>query len=69
MENQRSRFNYMALSDSRQRSMPTMRDRETGQILAYPEAVLLTKPTNPEFRGEVGTGPLFSVFHVSCCLI
>lgn len=44
----------MAVSDSRQRSMPTMRDRETGQILAYPEAVLLTKPINPQFRGEVG---------------
>lgn len=48
----------MAISDTRQRSMPTMRDRETGQILAYPEAVLLTRPTNPEFRGEVGV-PLF----------
>lgn len=49
----KNRFNYMAISDNRQRSMPTMRDRERGQILAYPEAVLLTKPTNPEFRGEV----------------
>jgi len=43
----------MAMSDERQRNMPTMRDRETGQILAYPEAVLLTRPVNPEFRGEV----------------
>ncbi|KAH1154619.1 hypothetical protein AAZX31_18G137800 [Glycine max] len=49
----KDRFNYMAISDERQRSMPTMRDRETGQILAYPEAVLLTRPINPEFRGEV----------------
>ncbi|KAK7250632.1 hypothetical protein RIF29_33178 [Crotalaria pallida] len=50
---QQDRFNYMAIADNRQRRMPTMKDRETGQILAYPEAVLLTKPTNPEFRGEV----------------
>ncbi|KAK7319672.1 hypothetical protein RJT34_04395 [Clitoria ternatea] len=49
----KDRFNYMAISESRQRSMPTMRDRESGQVLAYPEAVLLTKPMNPEFRGEV----------------
>ncbi|XP_057415378.1 uncharacterized protein LOC130710212 isoform X2 [Lotus japonicus] len=49
----KDRFNYMAISDARQRLMPTMRDRETGQILAYPEAVLLTRPTNPEFKGEV----------------
>ncbi|KAL1365474.1 hypothetical protein AAHE18_03G290900 [Arachis hypogaea] len=49
----KDRFSYMALSSTRQRTMPTMRDRETGQILAYPEAVLLTKPSNPQFRGEV----------------
>ncbi|RDX82939.1 rhiE, partial [Mucuna pruriens] len=49
----KDRFNYMAMSDKRQRNMPTMRDRETGQILAFPEAVLLTRPMNPEFRGEV----------------
>ncbi|XP_057421613.1 uncharacterized protein LOC130715523 isoform X2 [Lotus japonicus] len=49
----KDRFNYMAVSDDRRRMMPTMKDRETGQILAYPEAVRLTKPTNPEFRGEV----------------
>lgn len=50
----------MAISDARQRLMPTMRDRETGQILAYPEAVLLTRPTNPEFKGEVGTNFLYA---------
>ncbi|XP_027917587.1 uncharacterized protein LOC114176676 [Vigna unguiculata] len=49
----KSKFNYMAMSDERQRTMPTRRDRETGQVLAYPEAVLLTRPANPEFRGEV----------------
>lgn len=36
--------------------MPTKKDRETGQELAYPEAVLLTKPVNQEFRGEVLCG-------------
>ncbi|KAI5419354.1 probable rhamnogalacturonate lyase B [Lathyrus oleraceus] len=46
-------FKYMALSDTRQRSMPAMKDRLTGQNLAYPEAVLLTKPIDPQFRGEV----------------
>ncbi|KAG5049054.1 hypothetical protein JHK85_010157 [Glycine max] len=30
-----------------------MRDREIGQILTYPKAVLLTRPINLEFRGEV----------------
>ncbi|KAK7361044.1 hypothetical protein VNO77_03070 [Canavalia gladiata] len=49
----KGRFTYMAVSDERQRIMPTMKDREKGQILAYPEAVLLTRPSNPEFRGEV----------------
>ncbi|KAL1327454.1 hypothetical protein HN51_037503 [Arachis hypogaea] len=49
----KDRFSYMALSSTRQRTMPTMRDREMGQTLAYPEAVLLTKPSNPQFRGEV----------------
>ncbi|XP_004509710.1 uncharacterized protein [Cicer arietinum] len=48
-----NRFNYMAVSDIRQRTMPTMRDRQTGEALDYPEAVRLTKPINPQFRGEV----------------
>ncbi|GAV73071.1 Rhamnogal_lyase domain-containing protein [Cephalotus follicularis] len=46
-------FHYMAISDSRQRIMPMPEDRNTGFALAYPEAVLLTNPTNPELRGEV----------------
>ncbi|XP_019438831.1 PREDICTED: uncharacterized protein LOC109344523 [Lupinus angustifolius] len=50
---QRSSFNYMAIDDKKQRRMATMRDRGTGQTLAYPEAVLLTNPSNPQFRGEV----------------
>ena len=54
----------MAISDERQRSMPTMRDRETGQILAYPEAVLLTRPINPEFRGEVCNNAMHNFYYV-----
>ncbi|CAK7352736.1 unnamed protein product [Dovyalis caffra] len=50
---QKDKFHYMALSDSRRRTMPMPEDRETGQPLAYPEAVLLTKPIDPELRGEV----------------
>ncbi|KAJ4964551.1 hypothetical protein NE237_016400 [Protea cynaroides] len=46
-------FHYMAISDHRQRIMPTPEDRATGQPLAYPEAVILTNPSNPELRGEV----------------
>ncbi|KAL6582863.1 hypothetical protein OROMI_004941 [Orobanche minor] len=47
------RFQYMAVSDDRQRIMPTTEDREKGQILDYPEAVLLTNPSNSFLRGEV----------------
>ncbi|XP_043708193.1 probable rhamnogalacturonate lyase B [Telopea speciosissima] len=46
-------FHYMAISDHRQRIMPMPEDRATGQPLAYPEAVILTNPTNPELKGEV----------------
>lgn len=38
-----------------------MRDVKTGQVLAYPEAVLLTKPHNPQFTGEVGHTTLFNL--------
>jgi len=47
------RFHYMAISDERQRIMPMPVDRETGKVLDYKEAVLLTKPTNPNLKGEV----------------
>ncbi|KAK7366899.1 hypothetical protein VNO80_08902 [Phaseolus coccineus] len=47
------RFHYMAISDTRQRKMPTAEDRITGQVLDYPEAVLLTHATDPQIRGEV----------------
>ncbi|KAL3845111.1 hypothetical protein ACJIZ3_002514 [Penstemon smallii] len=46
-------FNYMAVSDDRQRIMPTARDRSEGHVLGYKEAVLLTNPDNPDLKGEV----------------
>ncbi|XP_047256560.1 probable rhamnogalacturonate lyase B [Capsicum annuum] len=46
-------FQYMAVSDERQRIMPTAHDREMGQPLDYKEAVLLTNPTNSFIKGEV----------------
>ncbi|KAK1579022.1 hypothetical protein Q3G72_034972 [Acer saccharum] len=50
---QQEMFHFMAITDDRQRIMPMMADRESGQALAYPEAVLLTNPINKEVRGEV----------------
>ncbi|BBH07101.1 Rhamnogalacturonate lyase family protein [Prunus dulcis] len=50
---QQDKFRYMAISDDRKRVMPTADDRANGLPLAYPEAVLLTNPSNPDFRGEV----------------
>ena len=50
----------MAISDNRKRVMPTLEDRLNGQPLAYPEAVLLTNPSNPDLRGEVFS---FFFFH------
>ncbi|KAJ1382160.1 Rhamnogalacturonate lyase [Sesbania bispinosa] len=55
------RFHYMAISDTRQRSMPTAIDRKTGKVLAYPEAVLLTHPSNSKFRGEVDDKYQYSI--------
>ncbi|RAL45760.1 hypothetical protein DM860_009624 [Cuscuta australis] len=46
-------FLYMAVSDDRRRYMPTLEDRLNGRKLDYPEAVLLTCPSNPALRGEV----------------
>ncbi|KAM3201384.1 putative rhamnogalacturonate lyase B [Capsicum annuum] len=46
-------FNYISVSDERQRFMPTAEDRENGKVLDYKEAVLLTSPTNSNFKGEV----------------
>lgn len=49
------RFRYMAMADDRQRPMPLPEDRlpPRGKELAYPEAVLLVDPVEPEFKGEV----------------
>ncbi|KAK9743470.1 hypothetical protein RND81_03G241500 [Saponaria officinalis] len=48
-------FRYMVVADDRQRDMPLPDDRlpERCQTLAFPEAVLLTNPVEPEFKGEV----------------
>lgn len=47
----------MVVADNRQRFMPLPDDRleGRGQALAYPEAVLLVNPVEPEFKGEVCT--------------
>ncbi|XP_022768502.1 rhamnogalacturonate lyase B-like isoform X2 [Durio zibethinus] len=51
----KDKFHYMAMADNRQRYMPLPDDRlpERGQALAYPEAVLLVDPVEPEMKGEV----------------
>ncbi|XP_010254609.1 PREDICTED: probable rhamnogalacturonate lyase B [Nelumbo nucifera] len=51
----KDKFHYMAIADNRQRPMPLPDDRTKGrcQSLAYAEAVLLTNPIEPEFKGEV----------------
>ncbi|KAF4349049.1 hypothetical protein F8388_008796 [Cannabis sativa] len=55
---QRKKFNYMAISDDRQRTMPSASDRTKGKRLAYAEAVVLTRPSNPDLKGEIlGSNP------------
>lgn len=51
----------MSVADNRQRYMPLPDDRlpGRGQKLAYPEAVLLVDPIEPEFKGEVQSNTLF----------
>ncbi|CAA0843326.1 Rhamnogalacturonate lyase family protein [Striga hermonthica] len=51
----KDKFHYMAMADNRQRFMPLPDDRliGRGQPLAYPEAVLLVNPVEPELKGEV----------------
>lgn len=48
----------MAMADNMQRYMPLPDDRlpTRGQALAYPEAVLLVNPVEPELKGEVYLG-------------
>ncbi|XP_065875155.1 uncharacterized protein [Euphorbia lathyris] len=50
---QTQKFNIMALSDDRQRRMPSAKDRSKAKKLAYPEAVLFTNSTNHHIKGEV----------------
>ncbi|KAM3289660.1 putative rhamnogalacturonate lyase B isoform X1 [Capsicum chacoense] len=51
----KEKFHYMVITDGRQRFMPSAEDRlpGRGEPLAYPEAVLLVDPVEPEFKGEV----------------
>ncbi|KAL2498175.1 Rhamnogalacturonate lyase family protein [Abeliophyllum distichum] len=49
----KDKFHYMAISDDRQRIMPTDHDRTTGRTLEYKEAILLTNPHSPTFKHEV----------------
>ncbi|KAK1301046.1 hypothetical protein QJS10_CPB13g00281 [Acorus calamus] len=51
----KDKFQYMAMADNRQRKMPMPDDRNAprGQMLAYPEAVLLINPIDPNMKGEV----------------
>ncbi|KAJ1393114.1 Rhamnogalacturonate lyase [Sesbania bispinosa] len=51
----KDKFHYMAMADNRQRNLPLPDDRSPprGQALAYPEAVLLVDPIEPELKGEV----------------
>ncbi|GMP45675.1 hypothetical protein CsSME_00014123 [Camellia sinensis var. sinensis] len=51
----KDKFHYMAVSDDRQRFMPLPDDRMPGRgrALAYPEAVLLINPVEPELKGQV----------------
>ncbi|KAK4428605.1 hypothetical protein Salat_1160300 [Sesamum alatum] len=51
----KDKFRHMAVADNRRRLMPLPEDRlpGRGQALAYPEAVLLVNPVDPELKGEV----------------
>ncbi|KAL0440052.1 UNVERIFIED_CONTAM: hypothetical protein Slati_2488200 [Sesamum latifolium] len=51
----KDKFHYMAVAENRRRLMPLPEDRlpGRGQALAYPEAVLLVNPVDPELKGEV----------------
>ncbi|EXB55477.1 hypothetical protein L484_001982 [Morus notabilis] len=60
---QENKFQYMAITDAIQRTMPSAHDRTFGKKLAYPEAVLLTEPSKPEFRGEVHDKYQYSTDH------
>lgn len=52
---QRQKFKYLVISDTRKREMPVPEDRipPKAEQLAYPEAMKLVDPQNPDFKGEV----------------
>ncbi|GJN25150.1 hypothetical protein PR202_gb12941 [Eleusine coracana subsp. coracana] len=54
----RSKFDYMAVTDDIQRHMPRAIDRlaPRGVELSYKEAVLLVDPNDPQFQGEMFLG-------------
>ncbi|GLU20223.1 hypothetical protein SLE2022_364330 [Rubroshorea leprosula] len=56
-------FRYMAISDNRQRIMPTEadRDEDRSETLDYKEAVLLTNPSDPDLRGQVDDKYQYSI--------
>ncbi|KAL0440027.1 UNVERIFIED_CONTAM: hypothetical protein Slati_2485700 [Sesamum latifolium] len=51
----KDKFQYLAITNDRQRRVPLPEDRvpPRGKELAYPEAILLVDPVEPEFKGEV----------------
>ncbi|KAL0324955.1 UNVERIFIED_CONTAM: hypothetical protein Sradi_5064800 [Sesamum radiatum] len=51
----KDKFKYVAVTNDRQRRVPLPEDRvpPRGKELAFPEAVLLVDPLEPEFKGEV----------------
>ena len=55
----------MAISDDIQRYMPSAADRDEphGTPLAYKEAVLLTNPKEPQFKGEVNRPNMLDILY------
>lgn len=66
----KDKFHYMAMADNRQRYMPLPDDRSPprGRALAYPEAVLLVDPIEPELQGEVDDKYQYSCDNKDSCL-
>ncbi|KAG8373463.1 hypothetical protein BUALT_Bualt11G0026900 [Buddleja alternifolia] len=58
---QQDMFNYMAISDDKQKIMATDHDREVGHVLDYKEAVLITNHGDSQLKGEVDDKYQYSV--------
>ncbi|KAI3832437.1 hypothetical protein MKX03_020671 [Papaver bracteatum] len=56
----KDKFQYLAISKTRQRRMPLPEDRvpPRGEVLQYKEATLLVDPVEPELKGQVLTKSL-----------